>query len=81
MLDRLKNPVLTGLRGYLTFSWDWQSDPLLNHPDVLQAIKVFNLASSASDTTSPSTPTALTEKAATQSSVTLSWAPPPTTSA
>jgi hypothetical protein len=43
MLNRLKNPALTGLHGYLTFSWDWQNDPLLNHPDVLAEIQAYNL--------------------------------------
>ena len=43
MLDRLKNASLTGLRGYLTFSWNWQNDPLTNHPAVLAEIQAYNL--------------------------------------
>src|SRR5439155_3494229 len=43
MLNRLKNPALTGLRGYLTFSWNWQNDPLSSHPGVLAEILVYNL--------------------------------------
>ena len=43
MLNRLKDPTLTGLRGYLTFSWNWQNDPLLNHPAVLAEIQAYNL--------------------------------------
>ena len=43
MLNRLKNPALTGLRGYLTFSWNWQNDPLSSHPGVLAEIQAYNL--------------------------------------
>ncbi len=75
MLDRLKDPSLTSLAGYLTFSWDWQNDPLLNHPDVLDAIKSFNLGVSAPapDTTAPSAPTGLAATGSTVSSVSLGW--------
>jgi acid phosphatase type 7 len=74
MLDRLKDPSLSLLRGYMTFSWNWNNDPLLNHPDVLQAIQDFNLGtSSTSDTTPPTAPTALTKTASTTTSVSLSW--------
>ena len=41
MLDRLKT---SGASGYMTFSWNWNNDPLLEHPDVLDQIKQFNLA-------------------------------------
>jgi hypothetical protein len=44
MLNRLRDPSLTLLRGYMTFSWDWQGDPLRNHPNVLAEIRAFNLA-------------------------------------
>jgi len=43
MLNRLRNPSLSGLRGYMTFSWNWQSDPLRDHPDVLAEIQAYNL--------------------------------------
>jgi hypothetical protein len=33
----------TSAQGYLTFSWNWQNDPLTNHPDVLAEIQTFNL--------------------------------------
>jgi hypothetical protein len=33
----------TSAQGYLTFSWNWQHDPLLNHPAVLAQIQSFNL--------------------------------------
>jgi Ca2+-binding RTX toxin-like protein len=33
----------TSAQGYLTFSWNWQHDPLLNHPAVLAEIQRFNL--------------------------------------
>jgi len=42
MLDRLRT---TNASGYMTFSWNWNHDPLTNHPDVLQEIKDFNLSS------------------------------------
>jgi len=75
MLDRLKDPGLTHLGGYLTFSWNWQNDPLLAHPDVLNAIKDFNLgtSTSAGDTSAPSAPTGLSEIAGTATSVSLGW--------
>jgi hypothetical protein len=71
MLDRLKNPSLTGLRGYMTFSWNWQSDPLLKHPAVLAEIQAYNLGQpsrccsggsggSGGATTRPSTTTTVT---------------------
>jgi chitodextrinase len=73
MLDRLKNSSLTGLSGYLTFSWNWQNDPLTSHPDVLQVIKDFNLGAATADTTPPTAPTGLTKTAATTTSLSLSW--------
>jgi chitodextrinase len=75
MLDRLKDPSLTNLAGYLTFSWDWQNDPLLNHPDVLGAIQNFNLGVSApaADTAAPTVPTGLAATASTATSVSLGW--------
>jgi hypothetical protein len=33
----------TSAQGYLTFSWNWQHDPLLDHPGVLGEIQRFNL--------------------------------------
>jgi Ca2+-binding RTX toxin-like protein len=33
----------TSAKGYLTFSWNWQNDPLLDHPGVLAEIQDFNL--------------------------------------
>jgi hypothetical protein len=33
----------TGAQGYLTFSWNWQNDPLRNHPGVLAQIHKFNV--------------------------------------
>ncbi len=75
MLDRLKDPALSHLSGYMTFSWDWQNDPLLNHPDVLNAIKDFNLGTSSSpgDTAAPTAPSGMTTTATTGTSVTISW--------
>jgi chitodextrinase len=75
MLNRLKDPSLTGLRGYLTFSWNWQNDSLLNHRDVLQAIKDFNLGTSSApaDTSAPTPPSELSVTSATQTSLSLSW--------
>jgi len=71
MLDRLKT---SNASGYMTFSWNWNNDPLLNHPDVLQAIKEFNLGTSTpGDTTPPTAPAALTMIDASQTSVSLSW--------
>ena len=73
MLQRLCG---TKAQGYLTFSWNWQNDPLLNHPGVLDAIKQFNLggcgAPAPTDTTLPSTPSGLTTTS-TASSITLTW--------
>src|SRR5712691_6314202 len=37
----------TGAQGYLTFSWNWQNDPLPNHPGVLAEIHKFNLSGCA----------------------------------
>jgi chitodextrinase len=75
MLNRLKDPSLTGLRGYLTFSWNWQNDPLLNHPDVLEVIKNFNLsvASGGGDNTPPAAPTRLNVTSTTATSISVSW--------
>jgi chitodextrinase len=75
MLNRLKDSALSHLSGYMTFSWNWQNDPLLNHPDVLNAIKDFNLGTSSSpgDTTAPTAPTGLSTTATTATSVTISW--------
>jgi chitodextrinase len=77
MIDRLKDPNLSGLSGYMTFSWNWNNDPLLNHPDVLSVIKDFNLGTSTSpaDTTAPSTPTGLSKTASTGTNVSLAWSP------
>jgi chitodextrinase len=77
MLDRLKDPSLSGLSGYMTFSWNWNNDPLLNHPDVLGVIKDFNLGTSTApaDTTAPSTPTGLSKTASTGTNVSLAWSP------
>jgi hypothetical protein len=33
----------TSAQGYLTFSWNWMNDPLLDHPGVLAEIQDFNL--------------------------------------
>jgi len=49
----------TSAKGYLTFSWNWQNDPLLNHPDVLDAIKQFNLNGCSPPATPPSAPSRL----------------------
>jgi chitodextrinase len=75
MLNQLKDPSLTGLRGYLTFSWNWQNDPLLNHPAVLQAIQDFNLGASSApiDISAPTVPNGLTVASTTQTSLSLSW--------
>jgi acid phosphatase type 7 len=74
MLDRLEHSSLTGLRGYMTFSWNWQNDPLLNHLDVLHAIKDFNLRVGTSGaTTAPSAPSGLTAGSTSQTTVSLSW--------
>jgi chitodextrinase len=65
----------TKAQGYLTFSWNWQNDPLLNHPDVLDAIKQFTVngcGSPASDSTPPSSPSGLSGSPTT-SSIALSW--------
>ena len=45
ILSRLTDPATMGpgFQGYLTFSWNWQNDPLANHPDVLKVISNFNL--------------------------------------
>jgi len=77
MLNRLKDSSLTGLRGYLTFSWNWQNDPLLNHPDVLQAIKNFNVSvdGGSADTTAPTAPTNLAKMGASGASIAISWSP------
>jgi hypothetical protein len=40
MLEKLCG---SGAQGYLTFSWNWNRDPLLNHPGLLREIKRFNL--------------------------------------
>lgn len=40
MLERLARSRATG---YMTFSWNWNDDPLLGHPDVLAEIKRYNL--------------------------------------
>jgi calcineurin-like phosphoesterase family protein len=53
MLNRLRDPALTGLRGYMTFSWDWQSDPLRNHQDVLAEIQAYNLGKPSPCCSSP----------------------------
>jgi len=76
MLNRLKGPNLSLLHGYMTFSWNWSNDPLLNHPDVLQVIKDFNLSTSSStpaDTSAPTTPGALSVTGATSTSLSVSW--------
>src|SRR5919201_1302650 len=75
MLARLTNPSVTLLRGYMTYSWNYNNDPLPNHPDVLAAIKDFNLSgsSTAADTTAPTAPANPTVTAASDSSITLSW--------
>jgi acid phosphatase type 7 len=74
MLDRLKGPSLSLLRGYMTFSWDWSNDALLNHPDVLQVIQDFNLGTSSSaDTAAPTTPANFSKTGSTTTSVSLSW--------
>ena len=52
MLDRLKT---SGATGYMTFSWNWNNDPLLAHPDVLDQIKQFNLATPGGATASKAT--------------------------
>jgi chitodextrinase len=64
------------IQGYLTFSWDWQNDPLVNHPDVLGAIQNFNLngcGGSSADTSAPTAPANLAATSKSQTSVTLSW--------
>ncbi len=74
MLNRLKDPTLTRLRGYLTFSWNWQNDPLLNHPDVLRVIRNFNLGSNTTaDTAAPTEPSRLRVTSATARSISSSW--------
>jgi hypothetical protein len=90
MLDRLKNPALTGLSGYLTFSWNWQNDPLLNHPSVLAEIQAYNLGKPspccASPTPTPTTttpttstvPTATTSPGTTSTTTTTADRTPPT---
>ena len=72
MLNRLKDPALTGLRGYLTFSWNWDNDPLLVHPDVLAEIQAYNLGKPSPccgapppTTTDPTTTTTTTAPTAT----------------
>jgi acid phosphatase type 7 len=72
MLNRLKT---SGASGYMTFSWNWGGDPLLNHPTVLQAIQDFNLSTSSpsGDTTPPTAPVGVTVSGANQTSVSLSW--------
>lgn len=40
MLQRL---LRSRAAGYMTFSWNWHSDPLLGHPGVLDQIKRYNL--------------------------------------
>ncbi len=75
MLNRLKDPALSHLSGYMTFSWNWQNDPLTKHPDVLNAIKDFNLGTSTApgDAIPPTAPTGLSTTAATGTSVSLTW--------
>ena len=75
MLARLTNPNLTLLRGYMTFSWNYDNDPLPNHPDVLEAIKDFNLSgsSTSTDTTAPTAPGNPTVTASTATSISISW--------
>jgi hypothetical protein len=84
MLDRLKNPLLTGLGGYLTFSWNWESAPLLDHPDVLAEIQAYNLGkpstccagstppppTTTTTTTTTTTPTTTTSPTTTGSTTT-----------
>jgi hypothetical protein len=75
MLARLSDPKLTRLRGYMTFSWNYNNDPLRNHPDVLQAIKDFNLSGSSTptDTTPPTAPGDPTVTATTTTSISIAW--------
>ena len=40
MLDRLAR---SGATGYMTFSWNWHDDPLVDHPGVLRQIRRYNL--------------------------------------
>ena len=72
MLNRLKT---SNASGYMTFSWNWNNDPLLNHAAVLQAIKDFNLGTSTNsgDTSPPTAPAGVTVSGANQTSVSLSW--------
>ncbi len=68
MLDRLKKRALTRLRGYMTFAWNWQDDPLRNHPAVLAEIQAYNLGkpspccsgTGTTTTTTTTTPTTST---------------------
>jgi hypothetical protein len=67
MLDRLRDRSLSRLRGYMTFSWNWQGDPLRHHPDVLAEIQAYNLgkpspccSSGTPTTTTPGTTTSST---------------------
>jgi hypothetical protein len=73
MLARVTNRNLTFLRGYMTFSWDYNNDPLPNHPDVLKAIKDFNLSGSTTDATAPTAPGNPTVTATTDGSISVSW--------
>jgi chitodextrinase len=72
MLSRLTDPgtMGPGFQGYLTFSWNWQSDPLANHPDVLKVISNFNLGR---DSVTPDAVTGLATSATFASSVSLAW--------
>jgi hypothetical protein len=86
MLSRLKDPLLTGMREYMTFSWDWQNDPLLNHPAVLAEIQAYNLGlpspccgggtPGTTTTTTTTTPTTTTTTPTTTTPTTTTTPPP-----
>jgi hypothetical protein len=66
MLSRLKDRSLTGMTEYMTFSWNWQNDPLLDHPTVLAEIQAYNLglpSPCCSGSTPPATTTSNVDEA------------------
>ena len=66
----LQQGAKSHMAGIGVFSWFWNNDALVNHPDVLQVIANYMLGK---DFVPPGSPSALSTSAPGQSSLTLSW--------